>query len=93
MSKRSWQSHYFSLTASSTDGKDTASPRHHLYKYNDGATWWELQRLIMGYLNDRRDRAWENKQAHLGSLLSGVGLGHANNGGEVARHGQGDESR
>ena len=58
LSKRSWQSHYFSLTASSADGKDTASVRHHLYKYNDGATRWELQRLVIGYLNDRRDRAW-----------------------------------
>ena len=38
MSKRSWLSHYFSLTASSADGKDTASVRHYLYKYNDGAT-------------------------------------------------------
>ena len=40
----------FSLTASSADGKDTASVRHHLYKHNDGATRWELQRLIIGYL-------------------------------------------
>ena len=31
--------------------------RHHLYKYKDGATR-ELQRLIDGYLDDRRDRAW-----------------------------------
>ena len=31
--------------------------RDHLYKYNDGATRWELQRPIIGYLNDRRDRA------------------------------------
>ena len=58
MSKRSWQSHYFSLTASSADGKDTACVRHYSYKYNDGATRWELQRLIIGYLNDSRDRAW-----------------------------------
>ena len=58
VSKRSWQSHYFSLTASSADGKDTASVRHHLYKYTDGATRWELQRIIIGYLNDCRDRAW-----------------------------------
>ena len=35
----------------------------------------------------------QGQQAHLGSLLSGVGLGHAKRGGEVARHGQGDESR
>ena len=40
------------------DGKDTASVRHHLYKYNDGPTRWELQRLIIGYFNDRRDRGW-----------------------------------
>ena len=60
---RSLQSHYFfSLTASSADGKDTASVRHHLYKYDDGATWWELQRLMIGYLNDRRDRAWRRCQ-------------------------------
>ena len=52
----------------------------------------------MGYLNDRRDRAWrpcqvikENK--HWGSLLSVVGLGLAKHGGEFARHDQGDESR
>ena len=32
--------------------------RHHLYKHNDGAARWELQRLVIGYLNDRRDRAW-----------------------------------
>ena len=47
MSKRSWQSH-----------KDTASVRHHLYRHNDGATRRELQRLIIGYFNDRPDRAW-----------------------------------
>ena len=43
---------------SCADGKDTASVRHHLYKYNDGATRWELQRLIIGFFNDRRDRGW-----------------------------------
>ena len=58
MSKRSCQSHCFLLTASSADGKDTASVRDHLCKYNDGATRWELQRPIIGYLNDHRDRAW-----------------------------------
>ena len=51
MSKCSWQSH-----------KDTASVRHHLYRYNDGATRWELQRLIIGYLNHHRDRAWRSCQ-------------------------------
>ena len=39
-------------------GQDTASVLHHLYKDNDGTTRWELQRLIIGYLNDHRDRAW-----------------------------------
>ena len=58
VSKRPWQSHYFLLTASSADGKDTASVRHHLYKHNDGVTRWELQKLIIGYLNDPLDRAW-----------------------------------
>ena len=58
MSKRPWQSHYFLLTASSADGKDTASVRHHLYKHNDGVTRWELQKLIIGYLDDPLDRAW-----------------------------------
>ena len=54
---------------------------------------------MIGYVNDRRDRAWravpsyQGEQAHLGSLLSVVGLGLAKHGGEVARHGQGDESR
>ena len=55
---RSVQSHYISLAAPSADGKDTASVRHHLYKYNDGATRWELQRLMISYLDDCRDRAW-----------------------------------
>ena len=58
MSKRSWQSHHFSVTASSADGKDTASVRHLLYKYSDGATRWELQRLTIGHVNDCLDRAW-----------------------------------
>ena len=46
--------------------------RHHLYKYNnDGATRWELQRLINGYPNDRHDRAgrrsmYQREQAHVG---------------------------
>ena len=58
-----------------------------------------LQRFTIGYFNDRRDRAWrpcqviKDNKAHLGSLLSGVGLGLAKHGGEVARHGHGDESR
>ena len=58
MSKRSRQSHNFSLTASFADGKDTASVRHHLYKYKDGTARWELQRLMIGYLDDCGDRAW-----------------------------------
>ena len=76
----------FRWSASSAD-KDMASVRHQLYKYNDGATGWELQRLINGY-NDRRDRAWppcqitNMKNKFLGDLFSGVGLGFAEHGGE-----------
>ena len=56
-----------------------ASVRHQLYKYNDGATGWELQRLINGY-NDRRDRAWppcqitNMKNKFLGICFLALGL-------------------
>ena len=65
MSKHSWQSRNFSLTASFADGMDTASVRHHLHKYNDGAARWELQRLII-----RRDRAWQPCQVIMENKLT-----------------------
>ena len=72
----------------------------HLYKYNDGAARWECRDLLsatsMTVAIVLGGRAKSSKETKLIWEVFCLALGwdlHAEHGGEVARHGQGDESR
>ena len=87
------------LKASCADGKDTASVRHQLYKCNGGATRSELQILIIGYfhaaivLGGRAKLSRRTSSFGESFVWRWAWTCSAEHGGEVARHGQVDETR